>query len=224
MRTRKDRAHRLDLRATVRVPGHAAGGVAGADAELGEIFHNMRVAMKVSRGTIARRLATAVTTVDTFEAGAVAAFPRWPGTERIVRAYCALLRLDPEPILRRIHGRLHALAQPRPARVAPRIAMRAAAAVDASPVARRRRPGAGRGLARFGIPLTLAAVLLGVTQIAPAALYRGIALLPEALAGPAHRGLDQLLLLTAARREGLRWVDVGDPRVRKAGRLPPPAH
>jgi hypothetical protein len=27
------------------------------------------------------------------------------------------------------------------------------------------------------------------------------------------------VLLTAARRDGLRWVEVGDPRLRKADRL-----
>jgi hypothetical protein len=187
------------------------------------MFHNMRVTMKVSRGTIARRLATAVATVDTFEAGAVAAFPRWPETERIVRAYCEPLRLDPEPILWRIRGRLRALAQPHPAPTAAPGAARAAAADKAQTTERRPRRGPGRGLYLLGVPLALAAALLGVTEIAPAALYRGLALLPAALGRPARRGLDQLVLLTAARREGLRWVDVGDPHLRKADRLRPPA-
>jgi hypothetical protein len=32
-------------------------------------------------------------------------------------------------------------------------------------------------------------------------------------------GLDQVMLLTAPRREGLRWIEVGDPRLRKADKL-----
>jgi hypothetical protein len=73
-------------------------------------------------------------------------------------------------------------------------------------------------------PLALIAVVLALVEAAPLTLYRGIALLPRELGRPLRFGLDQLVLLTATRREGLRWVDVGDPRVRKAGRLQPPAH
>src|SRR5262249_16865870 len=81
------------------------------DAQLGQMFRNMRQAMKVSRETIARRLATSTACVDNFEAGAVAALPHAKETDRIVRGYCELLRLDPEPILWRIRSGLEALAQ-----------------------------------------------------------------------------------------------------------------
>ena len=67
----------------------------GRDEQLGQIFINMRRAMNVSRETIARRLATRAQTIDDFEAGAVTALPHWKETERIVRGYCELLRLDP---------------------------------------------------------------------------------------------------------------------------------
>src|SRR5690242_8161371 len=75
------------------------------DEQLGQIFRNMRLAMKVPRETIARRLAVSTACVDTFEAGAVAALPHAKETDRIVRGYCELLRLDPEPILWRIRDR-----------------------------------------------------------------------------------------------------------------------
>src|SRR5262249_37437616 len=80
------------------------------DEQLARIFSNLRRSMKASRELIARRLAIAVSTVDTLEAGAVAAFPHWRETERIVRSYCELLRLDPHPMLWRIRGQLQALA------------------------------------------------------------------------------------------------------------------
>ena len=65
--------------------------------------------MNVSRETIARRLATRAATIDDFEAGAVTALPHWKETERIVRGYCELLRLDP---------RAHSLAHPQPSGLA----------------------------------------------------------------------------------------------------------
>src|SRR5262245_37372340 len=106
MRLRKDRAHEPDARHDRPIPAGVASAPADRDVQLGRIFHSMRVSMKVSRETIARRLAIPVATIDTFEAGAVAAFPHWRETERIVRTYCELLRLDPEPILWRIRSQL----------------------------------------------------------------------------------------------------------------------
>ena len=168
MRLRKDRAPRHD------VPHHAtpADDEAGRDIELGRIFRHMRAAMKASRESIARRLAVAVATIDTLEAGAVGAFPNGRETERIVRVYCELLRMDPEPILWRVGGRPSApSARGRPARIPrPMPPVRTASARDDA-------------------------------------------------AGQRWSGRRRALI--APRRDGLRWVDVGDPRVRKANKLPP---
>ena len=229
MRMRKDRAQESDLRHNRRIPRRAAARVAsapaGGDVQLGRIFHSMRVSMKASRETIARRLAIAVATIDTFESGAVAAFPHWRETERIVRTYCELLRLDPEPILWRIRSQLPALAAPaRPpaptsSRPLPLIA-RASGLAGRLP----KRPMLGRRPNRLVLGLSasvaLAAVGACVTLLAPGQAYRAMGALPQALRGPARAGLDQLMLLTATRYDGLRWVDVGDPRVRKADKLP----
>ncbi|HJU33209.1 MAG TPA: helix-turn-helix domain-containing protein, partial [Hyphomicrobiaceae bacterium] len=80
------------------------------DEQLGKIFRNMRLTLKVSRETIARRLATSTACIDSFEAGAVGALPHGRETERIVRGYCELLRVDPQPILWRISSVLDALS------------------------------------------------------------------------------------------------------------------
>jgi hypothetical protein len=59
------------------------------------------------------------------------------------------------------------------------------------------------------------AVIAGVAilaQVAPAPIYRAIAWLPAPLENPARTGADTLLLLTAPRREGLTWIDIGDPK------------
>ena len=98
-------------------PAHAHAGANGEpsslrDEQLGQIFRNMRLTMKVSRETIARRLATSTASIDTFEAGAIGALPHGKETERIVRGYCELLRLDPEPILWRIRGHMQNSGEP----------------------------------------------------------------------------------------------------------------
>jgi hypothetical protein len=224
MRIRKDRAHEPDLRHDRRVPPRAAASVpAGGDAQLGRIFHSMRVSMKASRETIARRLAIAVATIDTLETGAVAAFPHWRETERIVRTYCELLRLDPEPILWRIRSQLRALA----ARVRPPAP---ASSPHPLPLVVRvsgpgrfpDRPAPERRPTRLLLALSASVALTAVgacVTFVPAATYRVMSVLPQVVRGPARAGLDQLMLLTATRYDGLRWVDVGDPRVRKADKL-----
>src|SRR5262245_37148228 len=93
--------------ASSRLPSGSGGSdVAGRDVNIGHIFRNMRAATRLPREAVARRLATTSATIEDLENGAVASLPRWPETVRIVRSYCEILRLDPEPILWRIHRQL----------------------------------------------------------------------------------------------------------------------
>ena len=207
----------------------ADGDLSGwRDEQLGQIFRNMRLALKVSRETIARRLATSPACVDSFEAGAVSALPHGKETERLVRGYCELLRVDPEPILWRIRTHLQALAsQARPA-VPPRREQTTARTertrtertqgqrTAGRPPRRRRR---ARALFALSAPVALLAAVVYLAHAAPRPVYRAVALLPDPVESAARAGLDYLVLLTAPRREGLRWVEVGDPRVRKADKL-----
>jgi len=212
---------------------------AGRDEQIALIFRNMRLAMKVPRETIARRLATSAECVDNFEAGAVSALPHAKETDRIVRGYCELLRLDPEPILWRIRSHLDALADaaraaaamPLPSANAPTSSVRSVrqasgaktggrcrseGSTNRSPSPFRRRT---RALFALSAPIALLAALVYVAHAAPRPVYRFIALLPDP-AGPAVRAtLDYLVLLTAPRREGLWWIEVSDPRLRKADKL-----
>jgi len=214
----------------------AGDPLAWRDQQLGHIFRNMRLAMKVSRETIARRLATSTACVDTFEAGAVAALPHAKETDRIVRGYCELLRLDPEPILWRIRGHAQALAEqarsaapmPLPAAIVPSTAGRSAhrsqpgARTERTrgerpqPHAHRRRT---RALFALSAPVALLAALVYVAHAAPRPVYRAVGLLPQPAGRAVRVVLDYVVLLTAPRREGLRWIEVSDPRLRKADKL-----
>jgi hypothetical protein len=153
------------------------------DDQVGLIFRNMRLAMRVPRETIARRLATTSATIDNFEAGAIAALPHWKETSRIVCGYCELLRMDPEPILWRM---------------------------------RRRRV---RRLFVLSAPVAAAAGLAMLVQVAPGPAYQAVGLLPGAVAWPVRAGLDYAVMAAAPRRDGLKWIEVGDPRLRKADKL-----
>jgi hypothetical protein len=211
--------------------GAPGGQAAGRDEQLGQMFHNMRLTLKVSRESIARRLATSPAMVDTFEAGAIAAFPHWKETARIVRAYCELVRFDPEPLLFRIHSHLQALAHrsPRPAPGGPAMAAprppaprtHPPAQAERSPAASRRRRRRGLALFTLSAPIALAAIVVCFVQLVPWPVYRAITLLPDAIERPVRSGLDYLMLFSAPTRDGLKWVDVGDPKVRKADRLQP---
>lgn len=204
------------------------------DEQLGKIFRNMRLSLKASREAIARRLTTSTATLDNFEAGAITALPHGKETARIVRAYCELLRLDPEPILWRIRTELQAAAasrtvshQPPPPpylaeQGVPRPHPAAAPAHPEKPTQRRRRRR-GRALFAVSAPIVLAATVVYLVQLAPKPAYRAVALLPGSIGVPARAGLDYLVMLTAPRRDGLNWVEVDDPRTRKADRLQPGA-
>jgi transcriptional regulator with XRE-family HTH domain len=217
-----------------RASAHANAGPtgdqsAGRDDQVGQMFRNMRSAMGVSRETIARRLATSPSTIDNFEAGAISALPHWKETARIVRSYCELLRMAPEPILRRIHDRLLAIAsQPRSPDPPPPRVLRSVRTVRTEPPAAKAEPAPVRPTRRrrartlFALSAPIA-VLLGVAilaQVMPGLIYRAVGVLPGSIESPARAGLDYVVLLMAPRRDGLKWIEVGDPRLRKADKLP----
>jgi hypothetical protein len=205
-----------------RVGGDGLGGPIGAldgDAQIGNIFRNMRAATRLSREAVARRLATTRTTVEDLEMGAVSSLPHWRETDRIVRSYCKLLRLDPEPLLWRIQRLLQAggTRDNPPTHPPARL-----------PALRKERPQAraprqnGHGVRKvliLGGPPVVVALLFYWASMAPAPFYRAISLLPASWEGPARAGLDSFVLYCAPRQDGLRWIDVGNPRLRKVDKL-----
>ena len=212
-------------------PSDASGELAaGRDEQIGKIFRNMRTALKVPRDALARRLATSPAVIDSFEAGAITALPHWKETERIVRSYCDLLRFDPEPVLWRLRSQLQLAANYTRAAPQPPPQLRTGAArsgsrgehSSAQPPAS--RPGRRRRRARtlfvLSTPIVFAAGLVYLGQSASRPVYQAIALLPMPIAGPVRTGLDYLVGLTMPSRDGLTWIEVSDPRSRKADKLP----
>jgi len=197
---------------------------AGHDEQLGNIFRNMRLALKLTREGVARRLGVLPSVIDTFEAGVVTALPPWQEVVRIVGGYCELLRIDSEPILWRISSQLQAassninstsLRQAVPAKTTSRSARREEREQPRST----RRGRRARRLFALSVPIALLAGAIYVAQTLPGEVYRAISMLPAQVAAPARTGFDYLVLLTAPRRDGLRWLETGDPKLRKADKL-----
>ena len=81
---------------------------AGYDAEVAELFRDLRAATTLSEMDLAARLGTRADVVMALEQGELYALPPWPETCRVVNAYGALLNLDVRPLLRRIYAQLEA--------------------------------------------------------------------------------------------------------------------
>jgi hypothetical protein len=226
-------------------------GARGHDPQIAHFFRNMRTATRLTRDAIARRLATTPAIIEDLELGAVASLPHWPETVRIVRGYCELLRLDPEPLLWRIQQLLRTgdTPTPPPSRSAGAPPPALPRERTRPPATRRSAGGSSRrwrGIRRVAIlslpPVFVAGLLYGAT-VAPAPFYRALPLLPAGLAEPARAGLDALVLYSSPRRDAsrkpcnsdgsptgaktsgdrncYRWIDIGEPRLRRVDKLAP---
>ncbi len=81
---------------------------AGYDAEVAELFRDLRAASGLSEADLAGHLATRIEVVQALEQGALYALPPWPETCRVVATYGTLLNLDVRPLLRRIYAQVEA--------------------------------------------------------------------------------------------------------------------
>ncbi len=80
----------------------------GYDAEVAELFRDLRAATTLSETDLAARIGTRPEVVLALEQGVLNALPPWAETCRVVNAYGTLLNLDVRPLLRRIYAQLEA--------------------------------------------------------------------------------------------------------------------
>jgi transcriptional regulator with XRE-family HTH domain len=84
------------------------------DADLAELFSEMREATGLSLDETAAKLNTSVATVKALEHGEIEILPSWDEVNRVVVDYTNLLGLDSDPVLRRIMLQLPRGHQNRP--------------------------------------------------------------------------------------------------------------
>ncbi len=76
---------------------------------------------------------------------------------------------------------------------------------------------------RMAVVTVAAALIVGGTLLTmlPTALYASVDHLPPGIAKSFRSGLDRIALSLTPIRNGMKWIEVSDPRTRKSDRLPP---
>lgn len=216
----------------------AAWSAEPVTAEIGGLFRELRRILKLSLPELAARLGTQIDVISALERGDVRRLPDWPETVRIVTAFTALGGIDARPVLGVLYREMQQSPQPasssagasqqRARAIAGSLVggavtgLRAATAIGGSAAA-----GVGR-LGRFVPRLSrrtwiaiVIASILGGGYVAMATASEGEE--PVSLFGPVthlKRSVeDYVLWWQAPTREGLKWIEVDDPRSRRADRL-----
>lgn len=219
-------------------PGGMSPGVPRQQAmavhsQIALFFRNLRTFLGITQQQAAAQLMTHVQVIDALENADVRYLPDWPETARVVMAYAAWARIDGRPIL----GALAALQngsvprRPSPVRNAAAYAhmqhsvvrLRQAGVVLVEGAKRlpqeamnqaRERPA--RTFYAVSLPMCLVLLMLN-TSVLQGALGM--------IGGPAAKFASSLRETLAVEfspvREGLRWIEVADPRSRRADKLSP---
>lgn len=202
--------------------------------EVARFFHDLRVALSLTPMQAAQALATRVDIVAALEAGQIGSLPPWPETCRIVRTYAGFAGLDPRPVLH-VLEQLFVAAPKAPAPAVarrprmPNLGQQSApilkaiggsgrkAAEAARNVRRVVNDHAGRpGMALFTVTLGVALILL-ITQTA--VLEAAVSQLPPSMKRIVRGAQNYVIVRMAPVRDGLRWIDVPDPRTRRGDKL-----
>ncbi|WP_424957442.1 helix-turn-helix domain-containing protein [Hyphomicrobium sp. 1Nfss2.1] len=207
-------------------------------ADISRFFHDLRGALGLSPMQAAQALSTRVDIIAALEAGQVQALPLWPETCRIVRSYAGLAGLDPRPVLHILEQLFVAapraqVSQPAPRRPlirninlggqssAPIIKAIGGSGKRAAQAARRVsrvvNDHAGRpGMALFTVTLGIAMIVL-ITQTS--VLEAAVSQLPPSMKRIVRGAQNYVIVRFAPVRDGLRWIDVPDPRTRRGDKL-----
>lgn len=208
--------------------------------DVARFFQDLRGALGLTPMQAAQALATRIDILSALEQGQIQALPPWPETCRIVRTYAGFAGLDPRPILHileqlsvaapqpAVPARVRAPRQPRPpllsnlgsqsAPILKAIGGSGRRAADAARNVRRVvNDHAGRpGMALFTVTMGVALILL-ITQTA--VLEAAVSQLPPSMKRFVQGAQNYVIVRFAPVRDGLRWIDVPDPRTRRGDKL-----
>jgi hypothetical protein len=195
-------------------------------AEVGRFFVDLRQTFRLSPAQAAKKLSTRPEIVAALETGDVRKLPPWPETCRIVRSYTGLAGLDPRPVLHLIE-----VLQTVAARGSEAGRSRLPALLRSGPsgqpaeahyhdedqfgrLATLARQLRLRTLLALSVPVAIV-VLLTQTVMLEAAVSK----LPPSVARFVRGAQNYVIVQLAPVRDGLRWIDVPDPRSRKGDKL-----
>ena len=206
-------------------------GSAQVRANIAKLFWEMRNALRLTPHQAAVYLQTRADVVEALEAGQFEVLPPWPETARIVISYAAMAGIDAQPLLRALGEifRASVVTQIQPVQIQPVRSpqrpqserLRHAGMVFANGAKRlpagalrqvRERPE--RAFYTVSLPLAIVVLLLN-TSVLQAAF--------EHVPRPVSRMFQDVRqffqVQFAPIHEGLRWIDVDDPRCRRGDKL-----
>jgi hypothetical protein len=209
------------------------------DQRLAEIFRNMRRVLNVSADVMARELRTSRGVIAALEAGAVYALPPWGETHRIVVTYAQRAGVDARPILARLEGYLIYNVAGESGGALPKLPARSVTRAPAyqqqrlsrahwesmqtplshPPRSRKNRRRRALKFVVWSLILAVAGGTLVAARLRPDLLLETARRLPPQVATTALTSAELLVFRAAPLQDGLRWVDMADPRVRKADKL-----
>jgi transcriptional regulator with XRE-family HTH domain len=203
--------------------------------EVGRFFRDLRQAFGLTHAQVAARLSTRADIILALEEGQVRTLPPWSETARIVRTYAGLAGLDPRPALQSIEMLLAAevnagaaeksvpaspMSRKLPAKFVAREPVRQAPPQQQTPPQQSEGFWHGRhGRAMrllFAVSVPIALIVL-VTQTA--VLEAAVAKLPPSVARIVRGAQNYVIVQMAPVKDGLRWIDVPDPRSRRGDKL-----
>lgn len=207
------------------------GTSADVRANIARLFFDLRSVMRLTPEAAAFHLQTDPSVIAALEAGRFEALPVWPETARIITAYTALAGIDGRPVLAAIAGCLQAVAHPS---VNPHRHPR----LSAMPVQRLRQAGSALAHGAKRLP---AGAIKQVRERPERAFYAvslplGVLLLilnSGSLQSAMHHMPRPMVRMAADVRhffqeqfapvhDGLRWIEVDNPRRRRGDKLPRP--
>lgn len=203
---------------------------------IARFFRELRRGLQITPHQAAAQLLTQVEVIAALEAGDTAHLPAWPETQCIVMTYAGWARVDGRPLLSAI-----ASLQPRqiPARSASAVPNSRRVPLQAS-AERLRRAGNAlaegakrlprdaihkakerpvRTLYTLSLPIAGLILLLNTTLLQSAVVN-----LPTSFVHLLKGGREMLTAYWAPVREGLRWIDVDEPRARRGDKLQNSGH
>jgi hypothetical protein len=203
-------------------------------AEVARFFRDLRGALRLNPAQAAQALSTRVDIIAALETGLIGSLPPWPETCRIVRTYAGFAGLDPRPVLHSLEQlfveapRVAPVRTPRRPRL-PQLGRQGAPILKAIGGGSRRAAEAARnvrdvvnehagkpGMALFTVTMGIALILL-ITQTA--VLEAAVSQLPPSMKRIVRGAQNYVIVRLAPVRDGLRWIDVPDPRTRRSDKL-----
>jgi hypothetical protein len=208
----------------VQRPAYMSGApdVRANRAEVARLFQMLRRHLSLTPEHAAAIFKTRWDVIAALEAGRLEQLPAWPETQRIVLEYTNLCRLDPRPVLhlmqQAMHPPLKRIAREEDEEERPSVLSRLTSSASGFFKALRFASGFSLPSPRmlFAVILPAAALFL-FTQ--SAVLEAAANKLPSPMAKMFQGAREYVLAQMAPVREGLRWIEVDNPRERRGDKL-----